>query len=67
MKDLGRLNYFLGLEILSDSVRYYLSQAKYTSVILARASLTNCKTASIPMKTNLKLTSLDRTPLSDAT
>ncbi|KAL4018610.1 hypothetical protein IC575_022213 [Cucumis melo] len=29
MKDLGNLNYFLGLEISSSSSGYYLSQAKY--------------------------------------
>ena len=49
MKDLGRLNYFLGLEILSDSAGYYLSQAKYTSDILARAGITDCKTTPTPL------------------
>ena len=67
MKDLGRLNYFLGLEVLSDSAGYYLSQAKYASDILARAGLTDCKTAATPLETNLRLTSLDGTPLSEAT
>lgn len=67
MKDLNRLNYFLGLEILSDSASYYLSQAKYTSDIIAQVGLTDGKTASTPLKTNLKLTLLNDTPLSDAT
>ena len=67
MKDLGRLNYFLGLEVLSDSAGYYLSQAKYASDILARAGLSDCKTAATPLETNLRLTPLDGTPLSDAT
>ena len=35
MKDLGRVSYFLGLEILSHSAGYYISQAKYTFDILA--------------------------------
>ncbi|KAM7489808.1 hypothetical protein LguiB_027292 [Lonicera macranthoides] len=67
MKDLGRLNYFLGLEVLSDSTGYYLSQVKYTSDVLARASLTDCKTASTPLDTNVRLTPFDGTPLSDGT
>ena len=36
MKDLGRLNYLLGLNILSNFAGYYLFQIKYTSDILAR-------------------------------
>ena len=41
MKDLGQLNFFPGLEVLSNSSGYYLSQAKYTSDLLARAGLTD--------------------------
>ena len=67
MKDLGRLNYFLGLKILFDSAGYYLSQAKYTFDIMARAGLTDYKTAPTPLEMNLKLTHLDGTILSDAT
>ncbi|KAM7469310.1 hypothetical protein LguiA_007493 [Lonicera macranthoides] len=67
MKDLGRFNYFLGLEILSDSATYYLFQAKYTFDIIARAGLTDGKTAPTPLETNLKLTPLDGTPLNDGT
>lgn len=67
MKDLSRLNYSLGLEILSNSTSYYLSQAKYISDILSRAGLTNCKTTSTLLETNLKLAHLDDTPLSDDT
>ncbi|KAM7488098.1 hypothetical protein LguiB_025582 [Lonicera macranthoides] len=67
MKDLGRLNYFLGLEVLSDSTGYYLSQVKYTSDVLARVGLTDSKTASTPLDTNVRLTPFDGTPLSDGT
>ena len=67
MKDLGRLSYFLGLEVLSDSDGYYLSQAKYASDILTRAGLTDIKTASTPLEMNLRLTPLDGIPLDDAT
>ena len=37
MKDLGQLNYFLGLEVTSGSDGYYLSQAKYASDLLSKA------------------------------
>ena len=67
MKDLGRLNYFLGLEVLSDSAGYYLSQAKYASDILARAGLTDCKTAHTLLETGTRLSPLDGTSLNDAT
>lgn len=67
MKDLGHLNYFFGLEVLSDSAGYYLSQVKYTFDILARVGLTDYKTASTPLETNLKLIPLDATPFSDDT
>ncbi|CAL5387066.1 unnamed protein product [Camellia sinensis] len=67
MKDLGTLNYFLGLEVSHDSTGSYLSQAKYASDLLARAGLTDCKTASTPIDPQIRLTPLDGTLLSDAT
>jgi hypothetical protein len=67
MKDLGHLGYFLGLEVSSDSISYYLSQTKYTSDLLSRASLTDTKVVSTPLEMNARLTPLDGTPLSDAT
>ncbi|XP_028078129.1 uncharacterized protein LOC114280015 [Camellia sinensis] len=67
MKDLGTLNYFLGLEISHDSTGYYLSQAKYTSDLLTRAGLTNCKTTSTLVDSHTRLTPIDGDFLSDAT
>ena len=67
MKDLGTLNYFLGLEVTSSSDGYYLSQAKYTSNLLSKAGITNNKTVSAPLEYNAKLTPLDSEPISDAT
>ena len=37
MKDLGKFNYLLGLEVTSGSDGYYLSQAKYASDLLSKA------------------------------
>ena len=39
MKDLGWLRYFLGIEVAYSSRGYLLSQQKYISDILARATL----------------------------
>ena len=67
MKDLGHLSYFLGLEVSSDSIGYYLFQAKYASDLLSCASLTDTKVVSTPLEMNAHLTPLDGTPLNDAT
>ena len=67
MKDLGKLNYFLGLEITSSSEGYYLSQAKYASDLLTKAGITDSKTSATPLETNSRLTSMDGTPLDDPT
>ncbi|XP_028069501.1 uncharacterized protein LOC114272031 [Camellia sinensis] len=67
MKDLGLLSYFLSSEISHDPFGYFLSQAKYTSDLLARAGLTDCKTASTPVDPQTRHTSLDGYLLSNAT
>ncbi|KAK2999967.1 hypothetical protein RJ639_024526 [Escallonia herrerae] len=67
MKDLGVLNYFLGLEIGSSVDGYTLSQAKYASDLLSRAELTDSKTAPTPLEPNVKLTPFDGSPLPNVT
>ena len=67
MKDLGTFNYFLGHEVTSSFNGYYLSQAKYASVLLSKAGITDNKTVSTLLEYNAKLTPLDGGPISDAT
>ncbi|KAJ9552004.1 hypothetical protein OSB04_016049 [Centaurea solstitialis] len=67
MKDLGKLHYFLGLEVLSDSRGTYLCQAKYTSDLLSRVGITDQKVLSTPLEPNLHLTPNAGPPLKDAT
>jgi hypothetical protein len=43
LKDLGPLHYFLGIEVKTINDGLHLSQSKYTSDILKRAGMTNCK------------------------
>ena len=67
MKDLDPLNYFLGLEVSSPIDGYYLTQAKYTSDLISRASITDGKIVDTPIEYNYRLNSHDSEPLSDAT
>ena len=67
MKDPGTLSYFLGLKVTSSSDGYYLSQAKYASDLLSKASIINNKTISTPLEYNAKLTPLHGEPIFDAT
>ena len=67
MKDLGPLNYFLGLEVSSFANGYYLTQAKYTFDPISRVSITNSKIVDTPIEYNCRLNSHDGKSLSDAT
>ena len=67
MKDLGPLNYFLGIEVSSSADGYYLTQAKYTLYLISRASITDSKIVDTPIEYNCRLNSHDGESLSDAT
>ncbi|GKV37454.1 hypothetical protein SLEP1_g45485 [Rubroshorea leprosula] len=67
MKDLGSLSYFLGLKVTSSDDGYLLSQVKYASDLVSKASLTDSKIVSTPLELNVKLTTLDGSPLADPT
>uniref|UniRef100_A0A2N9GSL0 Reverse transcriptase Ty1/copia-type domain-containing protein n=1 Tax=Fagus sylvatica TaxID=28930 RepID=A0A2N9GSL0_FAGSY len=55
MKDLGHLNYFLGLEITSSDDGFYFTQAKYTFDLLSRAGLMDHKIVDTPIELNARL------------
>ena len=67
MKDLGPLNYFLGLEVSSSVNGYYLTQAMYTSDLISQASITDSKIVDTLIEYNCRLNSHDGESLSDAT
>ena len=67
MKDLGPLNYFLGLEVSSSIDGYYLTQAKYTSDLISRACIIDNKIVDTPIEYNCRLNSHVGVSLSDAT
>ena len=59
MKDPSPFNYFLGLEVSSSADGYYLTQAKYTSNLISRASIIDSKIVDTPIEYNCHLNSHD--------
>ena len=67
MKDLGYLQYFLGIETTYSPGGYLLFQLKYVADILERARLTNNKTVDTLINVNARYSSSDSLPLTDLT
>lgn len=62
MKDLGKLKYFLGIEVVRAAEGIFLSQRKYALDIVADCGLLGAKPVSIPIEQNNYLAS-DKGPL----
>lgn len=58
MKDLGKLQYFLGMEIARNREGISVSQRKYVLDLLKETGMLGCKPADTPMDPNVKLGSL---------
>jgi histone deacetylase 1/2 len=69
VKDLGKLHYFLGLEVTYPGNGLALSQQKYSQDLLRRAGMLECKAATTPMSSTETLSATDGALLSadDAT
>ena len=67
MKYLDPLNYFLGIEVSSYVDGYYLTQTKYTSDLISRASIIESKIVDTLIEYNCRLNSHDGESLSDVT
>lgn len=65
MKDLGKLKYFLGLEVARNNSGFYLSQRKYALDIITETGLLGAKPSPVPMELNHKLAKAEG-PLANA-
>ena len=54
-KDLGKLKYFLGIEIAQSKSSVIMNQRKYALEILKDTSMLDCKLVDTPMDPNVKL------------
>lgn len=55
MKDLGPLQYFLGIEVLRSKQGMFLSQRKYTLDLLTEVGMSGCKPCDTPAAEKVKL------------
>ena len=67
MKNLGSLNYCLGLEVFRDTGQTFLTQGKYARNLLEKFGMDQCRVAATPLQQNLKLSSDDGIKEVDAT
>ncbi|GKV20627.1 hypothetical protein SLEP1_g30725 [Rubroshorea leprosula] len=63
LKDLGSLNYFLGIEVTKFLGGIFLSQAKYAKDVLTRASMLEAATITTPLVAKDIVTSQDNDPM----
>ena len=64
-KDLGKLKYFLGIEIAQSNSSVAMSQRKYVLDISEEIGMLDCKPIDIPMDLNVKLIPRQGEPLRD--
>jgi hypothetical protein len=54
LKDLGKLHYFVGIEVSQTASGILLSQEKYANDLLKKVGMSNCKPVSTAMSTSEK-------------
>jgi hypothetical protein len=65
LKDLGKLHYFLGIQVDRSDDGMCLSQERYASNILRRAGMSKCKSVSTPLATTGKFSVTVGEPLEE--
>jgi len=67
MKDLGKLCYFLGIEVIHSFKGIWLLQRQYALNKLSEYGMTGCKPISIPLEQNVKLSADEGKLVEDTT
>ncbi len=67
MKDLGKLCYFLDIEVIQSPKRIWLLQRQYALNKLSEYGMTGCKPISIPLEQNVKLSANEGDLVEDIT
>ena len=67
IKDLGNLNFFLGVEVLPNSIGLLLSQKRYILDLLGKIRMLEAKPFSSPMASSTNLFAFEGGPLPNAT
>lgn len=67
MSDLGKLTYYLGIEVIEGADGIKIKQESYSQGILADNKMDSCNMAHVPMEENLKLSKAEDEPEIDAT
>ena len=66
VEDLGKLHYFLGVEVTTRADGLVMTQKKYSLDLLQRAGMLKCKPTTTPMSSTEKFTAVDGALLSSA-
>lgn len=61
LRDLGHLNFFVGIEIISDGTSLVMCQGKYIQEILHNTNMLGAKAVATPMTTSMSLNLFDST------
>jgi hypothetical protein len=67
MKDLGKLRYFLDIDVIQSPKRIWLLQKQYALNKLSEYGMTGCKPISIPLEQNVKLSANEGDLVEDTT
>jgi hypothetical protein len=67
MSDLGKMRYFLGVEVCQDHKGIFIFQQKYANEILTRFGMENCNKVCNPIVPGCKLVKNERGQSTDAT
>nr|KYP41329.1 Copia protein [Cajanus cajan] len=66
MKDIGKLRYFLGIEVVYSKKGIFISQKKYVLDLLKETGKLGCRTSTVPIEQNHKIGSEESAPVEKA-